>query len=111
MRGSDHDAHRYRMWITRGGLRVEKEALLRGGLELGGAPPSLLLKGVRVLLVEDFDEARECIRLVLEQQGAEVIQAATGKEAMEAVASVVPNVVVCDMGLPDEGRYALLPRL
>jgi circadian clock protein KaiC len=111
MRGSDHDAHRYRMWITRGGLRVEKEALLRGGMELGGAAPGPLLKGVRVLLVEDFDEARECIRLVLEQQGAEVISAATGKEAMEAVALVVPNVVVCDMGLPDEDGYALLPRL
>jgi circadian clock protein KaiC len=115
MRGSDHDAHRYRMWITRGGLRVEKEALLRGGAEparssAGGAAGGSL-KGVRVLLVEDFDEARECIRLLLEQQGAEVITAATGKEAIEAVGRVVPNVMVCDIGLPDEDGYALLPRL
>ena len=120
MRGSDHDAHRYRLWITRGGLRVEKEALLRGGGPgSGGGPPRASagaeaappLQGVRVLLVEDFDEARECIRLLLEQQGAEVMVAASGEEAMVAVARQVPNVLICDLGLPGEDGYALLPRL
>jgi CheY-like chemotaxis protein len=111
MRGSDHDAHRYRMWITQGGLRVEKEAVLRARLEPGGSRGGPLLQGQRVLLVEDFDEARECIRVVLEQQGAEVIAAANSQEAMEAVARVVPTVLICDIGLPDEDGYALLARL
>lgn len=127
MRGSEHDAHRYRLWIGRGGLRVEKDALRGGrGSGTGGAPAGgperrggtdisaaggTSLKGARVLLVEDFDEAREVIRIVLEREGAEVITASCGREAMEAAARVLPNAVVCDIGLPDEDGYTLLPRL
>lgn len=108
MRGSDHDTYPYRLSIGRGGLRVEKEAL-RGAA--GPGPARELLKGARVLLVEDYDEARECIRFVLEQHGAEVVTAASGAEAMQALHSLVPSALVCDIGLPDEDGYALLRRM
>jgi KaiC/GvpD/RAD55 family RecA-like ATPase/CheY-like chemotaxis protein len=121
MRGSNHDTYPYRLWIGKGGLQVEKEAL-RGAdrAALAGPPPppadrprpaSDLLKGARVLLVEDYEEARECIRFVLEQHGAEVITAASGAEAMAALGGQVPSALVCDIGLPDEDGYALLRRV
>lgn len=121
MRGSNHDTYPYRLWIGKGGLRVEKEALRNADrAALAGPPPppaerprpaSDLLKGARVLLVEDYEEARECIRFVLEHHGAEVITAASGAEAMAALGSLVPSALVCDIGLPDEDGYALLRRV
>jgi CheY-like chemotaxis protein len=126
MRGSSHDTYPYHLWIAEGGLRVEKEAV-RGNSDRRGratprapapprrtvAPPdpSHMLDGIRVLLIEDYDEARECIQWVLEQHGAKVVAAASASEAMEAASRELPNAVVCDIGLPDEDGYALLRRL
>jgi circadian clock protein KaiC len=129
MRGSQHDTVPYRLRIGQGGPKVEKEAL-RGQNEGGGAggvaatfprglpgalaaatPPRQLLKGARVLLVEDFDEARECIRYVLEQRGAEVVTATSSEEALDVAGRALPNALVCDIGLPGEDGYALLRRL
>jgi circadian clock protein KaiC len=126
MRGSSHDTYPYHLSIGEGGLKVEKEAV-RGiaerrtgtagdrGRPAGGDGrrngDAAVLKGVRVLLVEDYDEARECIRFVLEQQGAQVSSASSAQEAIELAAREVPNAVVCDIGLPDEDGYALLGRL
>jgi circadian clock protein KaiC len=124
MRGSQHDTMPYQLWIGQGGLKVEKEAL-RGAGEAPGPPsapdraaappaapaPPKILQGVRILLVEDFDEARECISYVLAQHGAEVTTAATPQEAMDAVGRTLPNALVCDIGLPGEDGYALLQRL
>jgi circadian clock protein KaiC len=128
MRGSSHDTYPYHLSIGEGGLKVEKEAVRGRSARDGGGgdrrqpvpeqprsgPPTnagQVLKGVRVLLVEDYDEARECIRLVLEQHGAQVTAAASSQEAMEMAGREVPNALVCDIGLPDEDGYALLRRL
>jgi CheY-like chemotaxis protein len=125
MRGSSHDTYPYHLSIGQGGPRVEKEAVRaasdRAGIAPprenvpsangGGASPGAMLNGVRVLLVEDYDEARECIRLVLEQHGAEVLTAASSQEAIEVAGRELPNAVVCDIGLPDEDGYTLLRRL
>lgn len=116
MRGSAHDAHPYRLWIGRGGLNVEKEAL-RGLAParvavsgLAAAAADGRLSGTRILLVEDFEEARDMIRVALESHGAEVLTAANAAEAMAALGAGVPSAIVCDIGLPDEDGYALLRR-
>ena len=70
-----------------------------------------LLSGRTVLVVEDHDDARELIVRVLQSAGAQVISAAAAAEAIERAAAVRPDVLVTDIGLPDEDGYALLRRM
>jgi CheY-like chemotaxis protein len=69
------------------------------------------LAGVRVLVVEDDRDTRELCRLVLEEQGATVEAVASVGEAWSALERAVPDVLVSDIGLPDEDGYSLLRRL
>ena len=70
-----------------------------------------LLGGRTILVVEDHDDARELIVRVLQSAGAHVVSAAAAAEAIERVATARPDVLVIDIGLPDEDGYALLHRV
>jgi CheY-like chemotaxis protein/GAF domain-containing protein len=74
-----------------------------------GPLPSL--EGVRVLLVDDEKDTREVITAVLEERGARVTAASSVAEAMGALAAEVPDVVVGDIGMPDEDGYSLMRRV
>ena len=69
-------------------------------------PPSL--KGVTVLLVEDTEDARDMVTLLLEQYGAKVTAVDSADQALEAIACSVPDVIVSDIGLPHKDGYALI---
>lgn len=56
--------------------------------------------GKLVLLVEDEALIREVIALELEDAGFEVVQAADGAEAVEALASRPPDLLFTDIRLP-----------
>jgi CheY-like chemotaxis protein len=66
------------------------------------------LRGVRVLIVDDEPDARELVRRVLEERDAAVCAAASAAEALQAMSADVPDVLVCDIGMPDMDGYALL---
>jgi CheY-like chemotaxis protein len=51
--------------------------------------------------VEDNRDARESLSLLLELNDHEVTAVGSGREAIEAVDALRPDVVVCDIGLPD----------
>jgi two-component system cell cycle response regulator DivK len=53
-----------------------------------------------VLLVEDYDDARELISIWLEGSGYRVVQARDGAEAVEAARRECPDLVIMDMSLP-----------
>jgi two-component system KDP operon response regulator KdpE len=55
----------------------------------------------RVLVVDDEPAIRRFLRAILSAQGYQVFDAATGEEALSAVASHRPDVVILDLGLPD----------
>jgi CheY-like chemotaxis protein len=65
------------------------------GSELPGAQAAL-----RVLVIEDNVDAADSLRDYLELGGHEVLVAYTGPEGVEAAARFLPNIVVCDIGLP-----------
>jgi CheY-like chemotaxis protein len=73
-----------------------------------GAKPSPPLRGRKVLVVEDHDDARELVASVLEAAGAEVMTAASTPEALAAIATTLPDLLVADLGLPGEDGYMLL---
>jgi CheY-like chemotaxis protein len=55
--------------------------------------------------------AREATGRLLEQYGAEVRKASSAALAREAFERRRPNVIVADVGMPDEDGYALLAQL
>ena len=69
------------------------------------------LESVRVLVVEDDDDSREMTRLALEAAGARVTVAASGQEALEAVAVELPDVVLSDISMPGQDGRTLLRNL
>jgi len=71
-----------------------------------GPLPSLV--GVRVLVVDDENDARDLLREALEQCGAEVRDARSVKQALDHVQQWRPNVIVSDIGMPEEDGYALI---
>jgi PAS domain S-box-containing protein len=54
----------------------------------------------RVLIVEDNDDAREMLKLLLEHEGHEVYEAADGTEAVRAASRLHPDLALVDLGLP-----------
>jgi CheY-like chemotaxis protein len=54
----------------------------------------------RVLLVDDYPDAREMYTEYLEYSGFDVIQAANGMEALQQAAEQVPDIILMDLSLP-----------
>jgi PAS domain S-box-containing protein len=69
------------------------------------------LNGVKVLVVDDERDARTLIRRVLEMHGATVVTAETAGEAMDLLQKNRPDVLLSDIGMPDEDGYSLLQKL
>lgn len=53
-----------------------------------------------ILLVEDFSDARRLMKFLLEDLSYEVIEAADGWQAVEAVKREKPDLILMDMALP-----------
>jgi PAS domain S-box-containing protein len=87
------------------GLRIEEHAAEKSAIL---NPRSSLLEGVRVLVVDDEQDARTLLQTVLERQGAEVLAVASTREALDALALHKPDVLVSDIGMPDEDGYSLI---
>jgi PAS domain S-box-containing protein len=69
------------------------------------------LDGVRVLLVEDQEEARQLLADTLKECGAVVTAAASGPAARLCLAEASFDVLVCDIAMPEEDGYEVLRRL
>ena len=54
-----------------------------------------------VLIVDDFDDNREMFTEFLSFSGYRVAQAATGKEAIERAFSLLPDLILMDLSLPE----------
>jgi PAS domain S-box-containing protein len=70
-----------------------------------------LLQGRRVLVVDDHADARQLIGGILEASGASVITTASSREAFAALSRSAPDVLIADIGLPEEDGYALIRRI
>ncbi|MGH7763340.1 MAG: response regulator [Candidatus Dormibacteraceae bacterium] len=66
---------------------------------------------MRILIVEDDPALRMIIRMVLERQDYEVVEAPHGKAALERVAENLPDGVVADMKMPIMDGLELIQRL
>jgi signal transduction histidine kinase/ActR/RegA family two-component response regulator len=69
------------------------------------------LSGLKVLVVDDDADARQLLSAILEQCGAEVITQASSAAALEALQKFKPDILVSDIGMPEEDGYALIEKV
>ncbi|HKU37640.1 MAG TPA: response regulator [Polyangiales bacterium] len=62
----------------------------------------------RIVIVDDDDDAREILRLVLEGCSAEVVEASNAEEAMRALETWPADLLISDIGMPGRDGYALI---
>jgi len=61
--------------------------------------------GALVLIVEDFDDAREILSSMLQFYGFRVAEAVRGSEAVEKAVQLLPDIVLMDLALPGMDGY------
>jgi signal transduction histidine kinase len=69
------------------------------------------LSNLRALIVDDEVDARDLVREVLESSGAAVLAAGSAAEALAAMASWRPDVIISDVGMPGRDGYSLLQEI
>lgn len=63
------------------------------------------------LIIDDEPQIRRLLRVTLEANGYQVIDAATGQDGLVQAAQYRPNVILLDLGLPDVDGVSVLKRL
>ena len=85
----------------------------RGRKDESGMPEDkpVDLTGVGVLVVDDEEDTRDIIATLLTQRGAEVRVAGLAREAYAILDHWRPNVILSDIGMPEEDGYTFLRNL
>ncbi|HEX8521657.1 MAG TPA: response regulator [Tepidisphaeraceae bacterium] len=66
------------------------------------------LSGFRILLVDDEPDARDVIARTLERCGAHMVTASSVVEALHALHSEKPEMIISDIAMPDQDGFDLL---
>src|SRR4051812_16563351 len=69
------------------------------------------LEGRDILVVEDDSDTIQMIKIVLEQNGARVVQAGSVPDALVQFESERPDAIVTDIGMPGLNGYALIAEI
>jgi len=89
-------------------LRDERDAIQR---ENGSLDIEVDLAGITVLVVDDEKDVRDIARRILEEAHATVVTAGSARDALELLERVRPDVLLSDIGMPDEDGYQLIRRI
>ena len=73
--------------------------------------PQIRLDGVHVLVVDDEPDSRRVLMLVLERVGAVVVTADSVRAAVDALSRQRPDVLISDLGMPEQDGYDLVRHL
>ena len=66
---------------------------------------------VRVLAIDDDPAARELVTNALRPEGFDVVSAASGREGLALALQDPPDLVICDLLMPDMDGYEVVERL
>jgi CheY-like chemotaxis protein len=69
------------------------------------------LRGIRVMAVDDEEDALSLLRVVLESAGAAVTTVASSSAVLERMEAVQPQVLVVDLGMPGMDGFELIERI
>ena len=90
---------------------TQQSSQQNSGKPLAQPETEAMLKGVRVLLVEDNDDSRDMLQIMFEQHGMEITAVGSAAAALSAIEQVQPNILVSDVGLPGEDGYELIRKI
>lgn len=65
-------------------------------------------KQTTILIIEDNDDIRESTAEILEMSGFEVFTAAEGKSGVEMAIKQLPDIILCDIMMPELDGYGVL---
>ncbi|UQA57710.1 ATP-binding protein [Polyangium aurulentum] len=77
----------------------------------GGFERPAGIEGLHVLVVDDEVDARDMLAEILGQCKARVVTAGSAEEALERLRQDPPDVLVSDVGMPDEDGYTLISKV
>jgi PAS domain S-box-containing protein len=69
------------------------------------------LSGIRVLAIDDEEDALTLLRVILESAGAEVTTVGSPVTALERIEAAKPDVLVVDLGMPEMDGFAFIARI
>jgi CheY-like chemotaxis protein len=69
------------------------------------------LDGLRILVVDDEADCRRLVGKVLAEVGASIMTAGSVQEAMAALKIEPPDILVSDLGIPDEDGFDLIRQI
>jgi CheY-like chemotaxis protein len=72
---------------------------------------SSALAGTRILLLDDEEDARESLRVLLERSGASVTAVGSVAEALRRIGDFRPDVILSDIAMPEEDGYRFIRRV
>jgi PAS domain S-box-containing protein len=69
------------------------------------------LTGIHVLVVDDEEDARTLLRVVLETAGARVTAIESAGEALDVIQQLQPDVLMADLGMPHMDGFQLIAQI
>jgi signal transduction histidine kinase/DNA-binding response OmpR family regulator len=88
------------------GLRVDEENKKIAGLQIAQQ-----LQGVKVLVVDDEPDSRDLLMTIFSRCGSEVRCSESAAHAMQEFEKWNPELLVSDIGMPNEDGYSLIRRV
>ncbi len=105
----------YVMVLPLGAVLDDERAHAQPGEGTAEVPTQLPLEDLRVLAIDDQEDARDALEAVLSVNGAHVQLAGSGNEALTALSNTSrqhwPQVLLCDIVLAGEDGYQVLERI
>ena len=92
-----------------GPMAIESERMHPSESVPSDAPPPL--NGLKILVVDDEADARLMLAAMLKQYGAEVKTSSSTGEALEMLEQYKPDILVSDIGMPEEDGYVLIRKV
>jgi PAS domain S-box-containing protein len=86
-------------------------ALAETTTEQRGGHAEITLEGVRLLVVDDDRGSLQIVKRMLEERHATVFTAASARQGLELLQRVRPDVLISDIGMPEEDGYRFLRRV
>jgi CheY-like chemotaxis protein len=69
------------------------------------------LQGLSILCIDNYIDSLELLRLMLQLEGAEVVTATSGEEALFAMKKTPVDVLISDLLMPNENGIELLQKI
>lgn len=67
--------------------------------------------GIRILLVEDDASVRELLKVLLEVEGYDILEARDGKEGLQKAGELSPDLMILDLMMPEVDGERVIARL